>query len=67
MEDEYITIINSSEFNNNLPLHSIQIHSELIRMFANSSFQDGEDVRVISTLLNNVENLFPSGRFEKNK
>ena len=60
--EEYITAIDSTTFTSEVPHMSLQIPSELIRMFAYSSGGDGGEVRVISALYYNVEDLFPSGR-----
>ena len=63
----YITTVNSTTFTSDLPHISIQIPPELIQLFANSSGGDGGEVRVISALFYNVEDLFPSGRPGSNK
>ena len=54
----YIPTIDSGDFNTDLPRMSIQIPSELIKLFANSS----GSIRLISAIFYNVEELFPSGR-----
>ena len=61
MED-YSTTINSSLFNENLPQMSLQVPPELIQEFAGSSDRGGGEVRVISALYYDVEDVFPSGR-----
>ena len=61
--DGYIKTINSEDFySDDVPQMSIQIPSELVGLFANSSGHDGGVIRVISALYYNVEDLFPSGR-----
>ena len=67
MENYRINAINSDDFRDDVPLMSIQIPSELIRLFAASSGRDGGLVRVISALYYNVTDLFPSGRPGINK
>ena len=58
----YITTISSDNFNDSLPQMEIQIPPELVQLFANSSGHDDGEIRVISALYYNVENLFPSGQ-----
>ncbi len=55
----YITAINSKFYRKDLPLMSLQVPPELIQLFAGNS---GGEVRVISALHYNVEDVFPSGR-----
>ena len=59
---EYETTISSEELlmSKEFPKMSIQVPSELIRMFADSNGNDGV-VRTVSYLYYNVEGLFPSG------
>ena len=57
--EDYRATINSSAFDENLPLMILQVPLELIQAFAGSS---GGDVRVISALYYNVEGVLPSGR-----
>ena len=65
--EDYSTAINSSLFDENLPLMILQVPPELIQAFAGSSGSDGGGVRVISALYYNVEDVFPSGRPGINK
>ena len=63
----YFTTINSSDFSSSFLHKSIQIHTELVRLFTDSSLDDSEEVRVIASLFDNVEDLFPNGRPGINK
>ena len=67
MQEEYITTIDSSNFNSSFPHQAIQIPLELVRLFTDSSVHDSGEVRVISSFFNNVEDLFPNGRPGINK
>ena len=67
---EYITTINSLNFeqttdsdnpNINRPQMTIQIPSELLRVLKETGLIVGEEVRAVSFLYFNVEDLFPSG------
>ena len=58
---DYITTINSQYLFDGVPLMSIQVPSELIQQFTNSSDGEGEGVRAIAALYYNVEDLFPNG------
>ena len=62
VEGYRITTINSEDFRGDVPRMSIQIPSELVGLFAASSGRDGGEIRVISALYYNIEDLFPSGR-----
>ena len=57
--ESYSTAINSELHSQDLPYMSLQVPPEL---FAGSDSGDGEEVRVLSVLYYNVENVFPSGR-----
>lgn len=62
----YFTTINSREVLGEVrPELSIQIHSQLVDMFADGS--DGGVVRVVSFLYYDVQRLFPRGRPGQNK
>ena len=68
---EYITTIDSLNFeqttdsdnsdNINRPQMTIQIPSELLQVLKETGLIVGEEVRAVSFLYFNVENIFPSG------
>ena len=67
-----VTVIDTVNFNNSLFFPeqlSIQIPAELIRMFTstNTSGNAVNGVRAISTVYQNVNNLFPQSRPEKDE
>ena len=63
-ESEYVTIIDTSQLPEFDALHtSLEVPQELLRIFSD---MDGL-VRVISSVLRNVEGLFPDGLLTRNK
>ena len=58
---EYVTTINSINFDNTFPEMSMNIPRELIQMFANNRSGNGTGgVRTVAFLFYEVEHLFPN-------
>ena len=63
-EQGYFTIISAGEVvGDAVPELSIQIHSQLVDVFAGND----STVRVVSYIYYNISNLFPSGRPGQNE